>query len=117
MATATDAPVGTKTESEVEADQALMRRHLRRRIGCDWKNDPVTEAEVQLGEYVWTVEQRWSEKKGKHCIALSLYIPELNIDRRFECWSFNPYTAIKEAILIHSSIRLAVNLDLMADDF
>lgn len=117
MATATDAPVGTKTESEVEADQTLMRRHLRRRCGVEWKNDPVTQGEVALGDYVWTVDQRWSEKQGKHCISWSLYIPELNIDRRFDCWSFNPYTAIKEAILIHSSIKLAVMLDLMADDF
>jgi hypothetical protein len=117
MATATEAPVGTKSESEVEADQALMRRHLRRRTGCEWKSDPVTEGEFMLGDWVWTVEMKWSEKKGKHCIAFSLYLPEHNIDRRFECWSYSPYTAIKEAILIHSSLRLAQSLDLMSDDF
>lgn len=117
MATATEAPVGTKTESEVEADQALMRRHLRRRIRCEWDNAEPNHADIALGEYIWSVDLKWSEKKGKHIVALSLYIPEQNIDRRFECSSFNPYTAIKETILIHSSIALAINLDLMSDDF
>lgn len=115
MATATDAPVGTKTESEVEADHSLMRRHLRRRAQVEWNDDQ--NGEFALGDWVWSVELAWSEKKGKHRVSLTLYIPEQNIDRRFDCWSYSPYTAIKEAILIHSSLRLAQSLDLLSDDF
>jgi hypothetical protein len=115
MATATEAPVGTKTESEVEADHALMRRHLRRRIGVEWNDD--NAGQIAMGDWMWKVELAWSDKKGKHRVSLSLYIPEQNIDRRFDCWSYSPYTAIKETILIHSSLNLAVMLDLLSDDF
>jgi hypothetical protein len=107
----------TKNDEQIEAEQAILRRHLRRRVNISWRSDDETKGEFTLGQRVWSVELSFSKKHQKHRVRFTLVVPELGIDRCFDTLSGNVYTVAKEAIVIHSSLRLAQSLDLMDDDF
>jgi hypothetical protein len=106
-----------KNDEQIASEQAILRRHLRRRIQIEWRADDETKGNFALGGKEWSIELSFSKKSQKHRVRFALVVPERGIDRCFDTLSGNVYTVIKEAILIHSTLRLAQSLDLMDDDF
>lgn len=113
---------------EQEASIEVIRRHLRRRARVQWMNDEPTVGEVQIMNWVWTVEvcvvtvENGFHEPGdapvdKYQATLSLRMPDRGADRSYTVRCRDSYGLTHQYVSIQSLVELIERNDLSQDEF
>lgn len=116
-----------KLTEKQEGDLEVLKRHVRRRSGVEWRSDEPTVGTVQIMNWVWTVEvsvvtvekghDEPEDEVDKYQVAMTLRVPSESVDRGYIVRSGEVYGAVHQYVSLFSLIQLIERNDLKQDDF